>query len=92
MGLETSVDLVDLIAWVLFGALAGWVASIITGRRQGWLMNIIIGIVGAFLGGFLVEILTGEALAMGWNWRSFAVAVVGAVLLLWVSTLVRKRR
>jgi len=92
MGLDTSMSLVDLIAWILFGALAGWVASMITGRRQGWLMNIIIGIVGAFLGGFLVQVLTGENLAMGWDWRSFAVAVVGATLLLWVSELVRKRR
>jgi uncharacterized membrane protein YeaQ/YmgE (transglycosylase-associated protein family) len=92
MGLDTSMSLVDLLAWILFGALAGWVASLITGRRQGWLMNIIIGIVGAFLGGFLVQVLTGEALAMGWDWRSFAVAVVGATLLLWVSELIRKRR
>jgi uncharacterized membrane protein YeaQ/YmgE (transglycosylase-associated protein family) len=92
MGLDMSMSLVDLIAWILFGALAGWVASIIAGRRQGWLMNIIIGIVGAFLGGFLVQMFTGESVAMGWDWRSFAVAVVGATLLLWGSALIRKRR
>ena len=43
------------IAWIVLGALAGWIASLIAGtnRQQGCLIDIIVGIVGAFIGGFL---------------------------------------
>ena len=44
-----------IISWIVFGALAGWVASMIAGddARQGWLGNIIVGIIGAFIGGLI---------------------------------------
>jgi len=76
-----------LISWIIFGALAGWVASIIAGRVRGLgcLGNILIGVLGAFIGGFIVEWLTGAAVTFAWNWRSFGVAVVGAVLLLAIT-------
>jgi uncharacterized membrane protein YeaQ/YmgE (transglycosylase-associated protein family) len=82
-----------LISWIIFGALAGWVASILVGTnaRQGCLMNIIVGVLGAFLGGLLVEILTGRTISFDWNWRSFAVAVLGAVLLLAITGWGRRR-
>lgn len=75
------------ISWIIFGALAGWVASILMGtnRRQGCLTNIVVGVVGAFLGGLAVELLTGHGVAFGWNWRSFVVAVLGAVALLVIT-------
>jgi uncharacterized membrane protein YeaQ/YmgE (transglycosylase-associated protein family) len=81
-----------LLSWVVFGALAGWVASIIVGRnsRQGCLMNIIVGVAGAFVGGFLSDRLFGEAVMFTWSWRSFGIAVLGAVLLLVIFT--RRRR
>ncbi len=73
-----------ILSWILFGALAGWVASLLTGRnrRMGCLANIIMGILGALLGGFLVELLGGNGDITGFNWRSFGVAVLGAFLLL----------
>jgi uncharacterized membrane protein YeaQ/YmgE (transglycosylase-associated protein family) len=76
-----------LISWIIFGALAGWVASILLGtnRRQGCLTNIIVGVLGAFIGGILVELLTGRDITFAWNWRSFAVAVIGAVVLLAIT-------
>ncbi len=81
-----------LLSWVVFGALAGWVASIIVGRnnRQGCLMNIIVGVAGAFVGGFLSDTLFGQAVLFDWSWRSFGVAVLGAVILLVIFT--RRRR
>jgi uncharacterized membrane protein YeaQ/YmgE (transglycosylase-associated protein family) len=81
-----------LLAWVIFGALAGWVASIITGRneRQGCIMNIVVGIVGALLGGFLIQLLTGVGVDIGFNLRSFLVAVLGAVVLLLIVGMVRR--
>jgi len=83
-----------LVAWLIFGAIAGWVASMIAGtnERQGCLLNIIVGIVGAFIGGFLYSLLTGRQLDFGFDLTSFIVAIVGAVILLFIVTSVRSRR
>ena len=83
-----------LISWVLFGALAGWVASILAGtnERQGCLMNVVVGVAGALVGGFVMELITASKFSIGWDWRSFLVAVVGAVLLLTITGLGKRRR
>jgi uncharacterized membrane protein YeaQ/YmgE (transglycosylase-associated protein family) len=83
-----------LVAWLIFGAIAGWIASMIAGtnERQGCLLNIIVGIVGAFLGGFLYSLLTGRQLDFGFDVTSFIVAIVGAVILLFIVTGARRRR
>ncbi len=80
-----------ILAWILFGALAGWVAGMITGtsHRRGCIGNIIIGIIGAMLGGFLVQWFTGTPVTMAFNLRSFGVAVVGALVLLTIAGAVR---
>ena len=86
--------LINLAAWVIFGALAGWVASLIMGTnsRQGCLMDIVVGIVGALIGGFVMSILSGGDFMVdpGFHPISFIVAVGGAVLLLFIMKLVRK--
>lgn len=81
-----------LVSWIIFGALAGWVAGTITGTsyRHGCLLNIIIGVVGAFVGGLLMEVLTGHGFWIGFNLRSFAVAVIGSVLLLAIAGRARR--
>lgn len=74
-----------IISWIVFGALAGWVASMISGdnNRQGWLGNIIVGIIGAFIGGLVFGFLFGGGqFTMGWNIGSFIAAVIGAIILL----------
>ena len=82
-----------IISWVIFGALAGWVASMIAGtnREQGWLANILVGIVGAFIGGILWGLLFGDRVSFDWSIGSFIVAVVGALVLLFLMGLVRRR-
>ncbi|MDQ3693135.1 MAG: GlsB/YeaQ/YmgE family stress response membrane protein [Chloroflexota bacterium] len=72
------------LSWIVFGALAGWVASMIAGRndQQGCITNIIVGIIGAFLGGFIFNLITGNAVIVGWSIGSFVIAVVGALILL----------
>lgn len=82
------------ISWIIFGALAGWVASIIVGnnRRQGCLGNIIVGVIGAFIGGFIVNSLLGYNIARAaWEWQSFLAAVGGSVLLLFLTGAARRR-
>jgi uncharacterized membrane protein YeaQ/YmgE (transglycosylase-associated protein family) len=82
-----------IISWIIFGAIAGWVASIIAGNndRQGCIGNIIVGVVGAFLGGFLVELVTGQGFQFNFEPTSFIVAIVGAVLLLAIMGATRRR-
>lgn len=82
--------MIDIILWILFGALAGWLASIImkTNAEQGALGNIIVGILGAFIGGFLTRTLTGNQVE-SISWTGLLVAVLGAVILLAIVKAVR---
>ncbi len=79
-----------ILSWIIFGGLAGLVAGLLMGRRVGIVYSIIVGIVGALLGGFIMG-LFGSAGVTGWNWRSFAVAVGGSVVLLLILGFVRGR-
>lgn len=80
----------SIIAWIILGAIAGWIASIImkTNAQQGVIGNIVVGIVGALIGGFLVQLLGGDGMT-GFNLYSLLVAVGGAVLLLAVMRSIR---
>jgi len=75
----------SLLVWIIFGALCGWIASIIAGTdaRQGAIANIVVGIIGAFFGGFLMS-LVGQGGVNGFNLYSVLVAILGAVVLLWI--------
>ncbi len=79
-----------LLSWVLFGGLAGLVAGFLMGGGGGIIYSVIVGIVGALLGGFIMNQF-GEVGVTGWNWRSFAVAVGGAIVLLFILGLIRGR-
>lgn len=81
----------NIILWIIFGALAGWIASIIMGtdKRQGALMNIVVGIIGAFIGGFLMSLL-GFPGVTGFDIYSLLVAILGAVVLVWLVGTFRK--
>ena len=72
-----------ILGWIVIGALAGWLASIVAGTnaQMGALANIAVGIVGALLGGILFNMLGGEGVN-GFNLWSLLVAVVGAIILL----------
>lgn len=72
-----------IILWIVFGALVGWIASLImkTDSQQGALLNIIIGVVGAVVGGWLMSFF-GESGVTGFNVYSFLIALFGAVVLI----------
>ena len=85
----------NFILWLLFGALIGWLASIVmrTDAQQGALLNIIVGIVGAFLGGLVFSFLgiggsniNNSDFSLG----ALLVSFVGAVILLGIVNLVRR--
>lgn len=75
-----------ILLWIVFGAIAGWIASIIMGTdaRQGAVGNIVLGIIGALVGGFLMG-LFGESGVTGFNLYSIIVAVVGASVLIYLG-------
>ena len=80
-----------IILWIIFGALVGWIASIImkTDGQQGPLLNIIVGIIGAVIGGYVMNAL-GESGTTGFNLYSFIVALLGAVILIGIVKAVRR--
>ncbi len=82
--------MITFIAWLVFGALAGWLASIITGknRKMGAVANIIVGILGAFIGAGIMSTL-GIAVPEGFSVMGFLVAVGGAVVMITAMQLIR---
>lgn len=80
-----------IILWIIFGALVGWVASMImkTDAEQGAMLNIIVGVVGAVIGGWIMSII-GESGVNGFNLYSLLVALLGACVLIAVVKAVRR--
>lgn len=76
-----------ILAWIIFGAIAGWIASMIAGnnKEQGVIGNIIVGILGAVIGGWVAGFLFDSPGVTGFNFSSFIVAVLGAVILLFIK-------
>ncbi|HUD02926.1 MAG TPA: GlsB/YeaQ/YmgE family stress response membrane protein [Candidatus Paceibacterota bacterium] len=70
-----------VIIWIIFGALVGWVASMLVGGGGGLLADIIIGIVGSLIGGFVMSFF-GYGGVNGFNLYSFLVALLGACVLI----------
>ena len=80
-----------IILWIIFGGLVGWVASLImkTDAQQGLLLNVVVGIVGALLGGWIMSSF-GEGGITGFNVYSFFVALLGAVVLIFIVRAFRR--
>ncbi|WP_019448695.1 GlsB/YeaQ/YmgE family stress response membrane protein [Cupriavidus sp. BIS7] len=78
-----------LIAWIVIGAIAGWLAGVVVkGGGFGLLVDIIVGIAGAFIGGWLAGVL-GISTGGGWI-ASIITALIGAVILLFVIRLIKR--
>ena len=78
-----------VIAWIVVGLVAGWLAHLIMGGRGGIFGNIAVGLVGAIVGGFLMRQF-GAAGVTGLNLYSLLVAVVGAVVFLIIYHAIRR--
>lgn len=84
----------NILLWILFGGIAGWLASVIVGQDAGLgiIGNVVVGIVGAFVGGWIADTVglggSREGAERPTSVMSFVWAVVGAVVLLGVINLV----
>ena len=85
----------NLIIWLIVGGVIGWIASLImkTDAQQGLVLNIVVGIVGALIGGWLLSPLVGAGtLNQGdFSLGGLLVSLVGAIILLFVVNLIRRR-
>ena len=81
----------NIILWIIFGGIVGWLASLVmkTDAQQGIVLNVIVGIVGAVLGGLILNFF-GVAGVTGFNLYSFVVALIGAVVLIAIVRAVRQ--
>ncbi len=81
-----------IISWIVLGALAGWIASNImkNNSSMGAFANIAVGIIGAFIGGFIMNLIGANADVTGFTLESFLVALLGSVILLAIINLIRK--
>ncbi|MCK9360841.1 GlsB/YeaQ/YmgE family stress response membrane protein [Patescibacteria group bacterium] len=81
----------DIIIWIVFGGIAGWIASMImkTDVQQGILLNVVVGIIGAVIGGWLMSMFGGTGVT-GFNIYSFIVAIIGSIVFLAILKAIRR--
>lgn len=80
-----------ILLWIIFGALSGWIASVImkTDRQQDTGYDIVLGIVGSVVGGFLMGSV-GQPGITGFNIQSLTVAVIGSVIVIFIGRKIRR--
>lgn len=81
-----------IILWIIFGALAGWIASLImkTDQHQNTGFDILLGIIGSVVGGFLMGTI-GQSGVTGFNVESLIVAVLGSVVVIFIGRKLRNQ-
>jgi uncharacterized membrane protein YeaQ/YmgE (transglycosylase-associated protein family) len=83
---------VGIVAWIILGAIAGFITNMIMGGGEGVIGTIILGIIGAIVGGYLAGTVLKVADVTGINIESIVVAVLGAVIVVAVYRMVTRRR
>jgi uncharacterized membrane protein YeaQ/YmgE (transglycosylase-associated protein family) len=83
-----------IISWIVFGLIAGVIAKLIMPGRDpgGCIITMLLGIAGAFVGGFLYSLVTGQEVFFRFDLGSLVVAILGAVALLAIYRLIAGRR
>src|SRR5664280_1111871 len=83
---------VGIIAWIVLGAIAGFITNLIMGGGEGVILTVILGIVGAVVGGYLAGTVLNVADVTGINIESIVVAVIGGVIVVAVYRMIGGRR
>ena len=82
----------SLLGWILFGLITGFVASRIVNKRgEGCILNVVLGIVGACVGGFIFNNIGSQGIT-GFNLYSMFVAIIGAIVVLFIYHALTGRR
>ena len=81
-----------IIAWIVLGAIAGWITNLLMGGKEGVIATIILGIIGAVVGGYLAGTVLKVADVTGINIESIVVAVIGGVIVVAVYRALIGRR
>lgn len=84
----------NIVIWLIVGGLIGWIASMLMHSPEGILMNVVVGIVGAFIGGWLLAPMVGAGTINSGDFSlaGLAVSLLGAVVLLAIVNLMRRGR
>ena len=82
----------SIIAWLVVGLLAGWIASMVMRSGYGLIGDLVLGVIGAIVGGFLAGMLFGGDYTTGINLTTILTAVVGAIIVIAIARLVTGRR
>jgi uncharacterized membrane protein YeaQ/YmgE (transglycosylase-associated protein family) len=77
----------SIIAWIVVGAIAGFLANMVMGSRGGLVLMVVLGIVGGLVGGFVATSVLKIGSVDGINVESIAIATVGAIAILFVANL-----
>lgn len=82
-----------ILSWIIFGLIAGAIAKALHPGKDpgGWIVTIVIGILGSVVGGWIGSLL-GWGDVNGFNFRSFLLAVVGAIVLLWLYRVITTKK
>ncbi|MDF2845212.1 MAG: GlsB/YeaQ/YmgE family stress response rane protein [Herbinix sp.] len=85
-------EISNIFVWLILGGISGWIASKITGddAKMGFGLNLVVGILGAFIGGWLAGIF-GLGPATGINLWSFIISILGAVILLSIVGMFKRK-
>jgi len=80
------------IAWIIVGAIAGFLANQVMGSREGLLMMVVLGIVGGLVGGFIATSVLKVGSVNGINVESIVIATVGAIVVVFVVNFLQGSR
>lgn len=79
----------NILLWIILGAIAGWITDMIMASSHGLIEDVILGIIGSFVGGYIMNFF-GQPGVTGFNFYSLIVSVIGAVVLIFLGRLLHR--
>ena len=81
-----------IIAWIVFGLIAGAIAKLILPGKQGggWFITLLLGVVGALLGGWIGGLIFGRGLTEFWDLGTWLMAIAGSIIVLLIYGLITR--